>query len=96
MSHEAMALRLFNPKTKLWSIYWADSNVVVLDPPVVGSFDGKIGSFHAKDLWEGTPIIVQFRWDKTNADSPVWSQAFSTDNGKTWEWNWHMIFSRHS
>lgn len=93
---EAMALRLFNPKTKLWSIYWADSNVVVMDPPVVGSFDGKIGSFYGKDFWEETPIIVQFRWDKTNADSPVWSQAFSTDNGKTWEWNWYMTFSRHS
>jgi len=41
---EAMSLRLFNPKTRLWSIYWADSNVVVLDVPVVGSFDGKIGT----------------------------------------------------
>src|SRR5258708_2210655 len=29
---EGVTLRLFNPKTKLWSIYWVASNVSVLDP----------------------------------------------------------------
>jgi len=24
----------------------------------------------------------------------IWSQAFSTDNGETWEWNWCMYMSR--
>jgi len=91
---EGMSLRLFNPKTKLWSIYWADSNIVVLDVPVVGSFDGGIGKFYTKDIWDGTPIIMQLHWDKTNPDKPVWSQAFSADDGKTWEWNWYMTFSK--
>src|SRR5688572_4420464 len=31
---EGMTIRLFNPKTKLWSLYWADSNEGRLDPPV--------------------------------------------------------------
>jgi len=85
---EGFTLRLFNPKTKLWSLYWVASNSGVLDPPVVGSFDGNIGRFYCKDVYEGTPVIVMFVWDKTNPDEPVWSQAFSPDNGKTWEWNW--------
>lgn len=51
-----MTLRLFNPQTKLWSLYWADSNVVVLDVPQVGSFDGNIGKFYAKDVFQGKPI----------------------------------------
>ena len=89
---EGMSLRLFNPKTRLWSIYWADSNLVVLDVPQAGSFDGNIGKFYARDLFEGKEIIVQFKWDKTIPSAPVWSQAFSPDNGKTWEWNWHMTF----
>jgi hypothetical protein len=91
---EGMTLRLFNPATKLWSIYWADSNIVVLDVGQVGSFDGKIGEFYARDIFEEKPIIVKFKWNATNADTPVWSQAFSTDKGETWEWNWFMHFSK--
>ena len=30
---EGVTLRLFNPKTKLWSLYWVASNIGVLDPP---------------------------------------------------------------
>lgn len=91
---EAMTLRLFNPKTKLWSIYWADSNMVVLDVPQIGSFENKIGEFFARDVFEGKSIIVKFRWDASNAEKPVWSQAFSADEGKTWEWNWYMTLQR--
>ena len=36
---EGLTVRLFNPVTKLWSIYWADSNTGVLDVPQVGSFE---------------------------------------------------------
>jgi hypothetical protein len=93
---EALTLRLFDPEARLWSIYWADSNVVVMDTPQVGSFDGPIGIFLARDVWHGTPVTVQFKWDKTDPEHPRWSQAFSTDEGETWEWNWHMMFSRES
>ena len=85
--YEGVALRLFNPSTRLWSIYWADGNSGTLDPPVVGSFENKIGHFFARDKYRGTPIIMVFRWDVRNPDRPIWSQAFSTDEGKTWEWN---------
>lgn len=93
---EGMTLRLFNPQTKLWSIYWADNIAVVLDVPQVGSFDGKTGEFWARDIFEEKPIIVKFKWDATDEDNPVWSQAFSADEGETWEWNWYMYFSRQT
>jgi hypothetical protein len=85
--YEGVALRLFNSKTKLWSIYWADNNSGTLEPPVVGSFENKMGHFFCKDTFNGKKIIVVFRWDVRNPDLPVWSQAFSADNGNTWEWN---------
>lgn len=85
--YEGVALRLFSTKTKLWSIYWADSNSGALDAPVVGSFENKVGHFFARDTFKGQNIIVVFRWDVRKPQLPIWSQAFSTDNGKTWEWN---------
>ena len=85
--YEGVALRLFNTRTKLWSIYWADSNTGALDPPVVGSFANKVGHFFARDTYKGQNIIVVFRWDARNPQRPTGSQAFSTDEGKTWEWN---------
>ncbi len=93
---EGMTFRLFNPLTKLWSIYWADSNQVVLDVPQTGTFDGNIGKFYSRDFFDGKEIIVVFNWDKTTPNAPIWSQAFSTDNGETWEWNWYMYFEKES
>lgn len=91
---EGMSLRLFNPSTKLWSIYWADSRIGEMQIPVVGSFNGDIGEFYAEDIFAGKEILVKFNWDKTNPNAPVWSQAFSIDKGKTWEWNWYMYFEK--
>ncbi len=85
--YEGVALRLFNPETRLWSIYWADGVSGKLDPPQVGSFENGIGHFFARDTYKGRPIIVLFRWDVRNPKLPIWSQAFSPDEGKTWEWN---------
>ena len=91
---EGMTMRLFDPKTKLWSIYWADSNNGKLDKPVTGSFEKNIGQFYCRDIFEGKEIIMRFQWDKTDRDNPVWSQAFSADDGQSWEWNWFMYMSR--
>ncbi len=68
---EGVTLRLFNPKTKLWSIYWADSNEGKLDPPVVGSFENNVGHFFTKDTFNNKKIAVVFRWDATDKDHPI-------------------------
>jgi hypothetical protein len=59
-----------------------------------GSFENGIGKFLGPDEHDGKPAICQFKWDATDPNSPVWSQAMSIDNGTTWEWNWTMYFSR--
>lgn len=92
---EGMAVRLYNPKTRLWKVYWMDSNNGTMDEnPVTGSFDNGIGKFYTNDVFNGIPILVLYQWDATNAQHPKWSQAFSADNGKTWEWNWEMTLSK--
>lgn len=91
---EGLTIRLFDPQTKLWSLYWVASNRGVLDPPMVGSFENGVGHFFARDTYNGQKVIVVFRWDVRNKERPVWSQAFSPDEGKTWEWNWYNVSMR--
>ena len=91
---EGLTLRLFDPQTKLWSLYWVASNRGTLDPPMVGSFDNGVGHFFARDTYNGTKVIVVFRWDIRDKEHPIWSQAFSADDGKTWEWNWYNVSVR--
>jgi hypothetical protein len=91
---EGVAFRLFNPKTRLWSIYWADDINGRLEPPVEGSFEDNKGYFFGKDVFNGQQILVKFEWDITDRQRPVWSQSFSPDMGKTWETNWYMYFSK--
>lgn len=91
---EGMAIRLFNRETKLWTIYWVDSNGGMMDQhPVSGSFYNGVGKFYAKDIFDCKDIVVLYQWDATKPSTPIWKQAFSTDNGKTWEWNWIMTLS---
>jgi len=91
---EGFTLRTFDPVLRLWSLYWVASNRGVLNPPVVGSFENNIGHFFTKDSYNRKRIIVLFRWDVRNKERPIWSQAFSADDGKTWEWNWYNVSER--
>ncbi len=91
---EGLAVRLFNSETRLWTIYWMDTNGMRMDQhPVTGSFEKRVGKFYAHDTFDGKEILVIYQWDATNPKQPIWSQAFSIDNGKTWEWNWEMRLS---
>ena len=90
-----MSLRFFDPETKQWWIYWADTRRSgKLDPPVVGAFDGDVGVFHGDDTFAGKPIRVRFIWSGVTTPTPRWEQAFSEDDGETWETNWIMDFTR--
>ncbi|MEU8004279.1 hypothetical protein AB0B66_24255 [Catellatospora sp. NPDC049111] len=94
---EGLTLRLFHPDEQVWRIWWASKNSAgLLDEPVVGRFDGPVGTFECDDVWEGTPIRVRYRWSKTDPAHPQWEQSFSTDNGTTWEVNWTADFTRRS
>jgi hypothetical protein len=90
-----MSFRFYNPTTNLWSIYWADSRRSgLLDPPLVGSFGGGIADFTGSDTFDGRPILVRFTWLDVDTATPRWEQAFSADDGLTWETNWFMDFRR--
>lgn len=89
----ALAMRSFCVASGTWSIWWLDGRrPATLDVPVVGRFVGHVGTFHADDVLEGTPIKVRFVWTALPGEPPRWEQAFSRDGGETWETNWTMEF----
>lgn len=96
-----LSLRLFNPVTRLWSIHWVtnegggiDAASGRLEPPMVGRFEGDEGRFEGTDEVAGQPVRVAFRWQRLGPDAARWEQAFSADEGRTWEVNWVMEFER--
>lgn len=92
--YAGVALRTYDPKSDLWSIYWLDSRYPGrLDPPVFGRFDNGIGTFEGDDTFEGQAIRVRFLWTRITATSARWEQAFSSDEGNSWETNWYMDFT---
>jgi hypothetical protein len=93
--YRAVALRSYDPATRQWAIWWLDARQPhSLDVPVVGGFDGGVGLFFAEDNLNDRPIKIRFTWDARVPQAPVWEQAFSEDDGATWETNWVMHFKR--
>jgi hypothetical protein len=93
--HHGVSLRSFDPTANTWAIWWlGDTNRHALDVPVIGQFTRGIGTFRANDTFRGQPIIVQFTWSNVTATSSEWEQAFSPDQGETWETNWTMSFTK--
>jgi hypothetical protein len=91
---EGITLRLFNPETGEWSIHWADTaRARTLLPPMVGRFLGDVAEFYGDEVVDGKRVSCRFRWTRTTS-SPRWEQAFSDDEGKTWETNWVMTLTR--
>jgi hypothetical protein len=91
---EGFTLRLYDPKSDQWSIYWVDSVRGELLTPMVGSFNNGRGEFYDQEIFEGKMIFSRFIWSQITETSCRWEQAFSTDGGKTWETNWVTDFKR--
>lgn len=84
---ELLGVRLYNPKTHLWSIYFANSATGTLSVPSVGGFKNGRGEFYDQETLNGRPILVRFSVSDVTANSVRFDQAFSADWGKTWEVN---------
>jgi hypothetical protein len=92
---EGFTLRLFDPRTATWRIWWSSTRAPgVLDPPVEGRFVDSHGVFDAVDTIRGRRVLVRFEWLTTPPDQPRWQQSFSYDDGTTWTLNWTMQLTR--
>lgn len=89
-----MTLRLFNPVTREWSLYWSSNRSGILEPPMVGRFEDGVGTFIGRDTHQGKLVLARFIWSHIAPNSALWQQALSTDEGTTWETNWIMRMTR--
>jgi hypothetical protein len=88
-----MTVRLYNPATHQWSLWWGTEKAGLTEPPQVGHFDANgVGLFYADDTWHGRPIVVRYKWSVMNG-RPHFEQAFSVNHGKTWETNWTTVYT---
>jgi hypothetical protein len=84
-----LALRLYNPASHQWSIYWANAaKGAIGGPPVVGEFKDGHGEFYDQEEIDGRVIFTRYAWSRINTPTPHFEQAYSDDGGQTWEVNW--------
>jgi hypothetical protein len=86
---DGLAVRLYNPASHQWTIYWANARNGVFDSaPQTGEFRNGRGEFYGQDTFNGRMVYVRFVWTNTTSAAPHFEQSYSVDGGKTWEVNW--------
>jgi hypothetical protein len=91
---EGLTLRLYDPASRQWTVRFASSRDGELTPGLVGGFSDGRGEFLNHETLEGRPICVRFIFSEMTADTFRFEQAFSPDEGRTWEVNWVATFRR--
>ena len=91
---EGVNLRLYNPDTDEWTIYWASPGTSNLFPPAVGKFEDGRGVFYSYEPVAGRHILVRSTYTTPRKDALRWEQAFSNDGGQSWETNWVFDYTR--
>lgn len=78
---------------------WADwtlsaSDLSKIGPPMYGRFENGVGAFYSREIFEGRMVLVRGLFSSVDAGEARWEQAFSLDDGSTWETNWIMRYLR--
>lgn len=94
-TYRGLGLRAYDAKANTWADWWLDgSNPVRIDAPGVGRFDKSVGTFLSDEDFEGRPVKVRGIFTSIRPGLAQWEQAFSPDEGRTWETNWVMRYTR--
>lgn len=94
---DGLTVRLYNPTTGQWHIYWANAKNGRLDEhPVIGEWKDGRGEFYDQEYFDGRAIFVRYVWSDVTPTSAKFVQSFSADGGKTWEANWISTIERVS
>jgi len=85
---EGLTVRLFNPKTHEWRLYWANSRDGLVVVPQIGQFKAGHGEFYAQNQdGDDKTFLNKFDWSAM-ISKPHFEQSSSYDGGKSWEISW--------
>jgi hypothetical protein len=100
---QLLSLRLYDPTAHQWNLNFATSGVGILNVagnaqsvPMIGRFEHRRGEFYDQESFNGRTIWVRFVIQPLSPTTARSEQAFSDDNGKTWETNWINEYTRLS
>jgi hypothetical protein len=85
---EGLTVRLYQPDSHQWYLYWSNAKDGVLGIPTIGEFKNGVGEFYDQEPFQGRAILVRYVWSAITPNSAHFEQSFSGDGGKTWEVNW--------
>jgi hypothetical protein len=91
---EGLTVRLYNPVSHQWNLYWVSSKDGVVGQAMIGEFKNGRGEFFGQDTVNGRTIMVRQVWSNITPTSRHFEQSFSDDGGQTWESNWLATFTR--
>jgi len=89
-----VSLRLYQPANGRWTLHFANLANGSMTEPMQGAFKQGHGTFFGEDTMDGRKIRVRFLIIPLTKDQWRFEQAYSADNGKTWEDNWVAIDTR--
>ena len=89
-----IGLRLYDAAAGVWNDHWINGQQRTVNPPMPGTFENGVGTFHADDEDNGRPIRARGVWDRITPTSCRWFQGVSRDGGTTWEDSWFMAWTR--
>jgi len=81
---EILALRLFQPQTRHWTLAFAGSGGGALGAPMYGSFKNGRGVFYDQESYNGRTVLDRFVFFDTAPNSARDVEALSEDGGKSW------------
>jgi hypothetical protein len=93
---ELLNVRMYNKQTHQWSLNGVNSAEAVIGDPMYGSFSGDVGTFYDQESFDGHLILVRQRFFDITSQSYSFEQAFSDDDGNTWEPNFLAKLTRIS
>lgn len=94
-TYNGPGIRGYDAASGQWADWYLDGGKpTAIDAPGVGRFAQGVGTFLSDDTFEGRPVKVRGIFTPMTADTCQWEQAYSTDQGQTWETNWVMRYTR--